>query len=350
MSKSRILIAVIVLGLIAAIVVGALLVKDLASQSQELEAILIVENGIVSYRESEDSEYEQIQQEQITIASGSYIKTADQSFARVYFPDNSLVSLDANTEIQLEFAAEDRSIDQLLGKTWHRVQNVLNGGSYEVSTPNAIAAIRGTSFSVSFDGVDVTDIEVTESNVEVSGRDTEQPEEMIDTQNVGAGMWIQVTGLRAGEIEVMLTETTDERKEKFWFVRNNAFGTQYDRLISEYSGNDFREKLQEEIDTNQDLLDLDLGYGKINPDDAKEELDDVFELLQITEDSCEIYSQEQIQNAVIKVDRYKRFIANGEELKQILESLFNSCEDGKFTVDEAEQLEALIVKFAELGE
>lgn len=353
MSTKSIIITIlsVAAGLAAVTTAVVLWQQSKANTTSSTTALVIIESGVVRYKSPDSQDYVVINTEEFAIPSGSSLSTDADSYARVFFPDNSLLSIDQNTQVQITFADNNIDIQQLLGQTWHRVQSVTSGGNYQVSTPNAIAAVRGTNFSVAYDGTDITDVEVNEGEVEVTGLiDDSETEDgrFIDRQKMVPGEWIRITGKKRANIKIEKRQIDPERAVTLWFIRNQRL----DRDLLEVqesglTGNNLRDTLNTRIKDTQEAEDLKLDFSGIDPSGAKEDLKDVFDLLKINQDTCEQYSQEQIQNAILKVRRYSRFIQNAEGLESILRGLFNSCEDGKFTVDEAEQMEELIIKFGE---
>lgn len=139
----------------------------LATQPQsESTFTLFKENGVVMYKQVyykdycvfkkciEDRHqklfadtYVTLDAPQITLLSGSFVKT-ESGKAQVVMSDNSVISIDENTELAIKSTASKVDILQIIGATWHRVQKVVAGGSYTVQTPTAIASVRGTQFGV----------------------------------------------------------------------------------------------------------------------------------------------------------------------------------------------------------
>jgi len=76
------------------------------------------------------------------------VKTLENSEAKIIFSD-SVMRMDQNTEINLDTVTSDKiSISQIIGKTWTKLLKISGISSYEISTPDAIATVRGTAFAV----------------------------------------------------------------------------------------------------------------------------------------------------------------------------------------------------------
>ena len=117
------------------------------------DIILYKESGLVSIKEPLDSVIKPVTEKSIVIKNKTVVTTGTSSRASVLLPDNSIVSLSANTEITINYTASSTNIFQSLGSTYHRVQTLIAGKSYEVQTPSTLAAVRGTKFAVIFDKI-----------------------------------------------------------------------------------------------------------------------------------------------------------------------------------------------------
>jgi|GEM_PF-2750396 len=154
------------------------------------ESVQNVENKISQgetitlYRESGDVFYTNTSAQEVKLTqdvsnaqifTGSEVRTLEGS-AYVLFPDNSMLSIDKNTTITIEYSKEKVSILQTLGNTYHRVKTLESGQQYEVRTPGTLAAVRGTKFAVLLDAkTKKANVRVTESNVSVKKLDSTKP-------------------------------------------------------------------------------------------------------------------------------------------------------------------------------
>ena len=130
--------------------------------------LLYPESGEVTFRTSVDAE-PQIATASPTIIPNNAIVHTGVGKASVLLPDNSSFSLDENTEITVNYTEKKISMYQSFGTTYHRVQKLLTGASYQVQTAGTLAAVRGTKFVVTYDlKTKKTKVAVTENRVEVS--------------------------------------------------------------------------------------------------------------------------------------------------------------------------------------
>src|SRR3990167_7487080 len=166
MSGKKIIACVAVLFILAVICsivsVGAYLYYQ---NSRPAEFVLIKESCKVSYKTGD--EYKELTETQINLPDKSFVKTGNGS-AHILLPDNSLLTLDTNTEIQVKIDSAGINVMQLTGNTWNRVQKVINDQEYTVTTPNIIAAVRGTIFSVRADKSVASSVAVIDQSVEVN--------------------------------------------------------------------------------------------------------------------------------------------------------------------------------------
>jgi FecR protein len=114
----------------------------------ETQVLLFKEFGDVFFTKPGEAE-KKLEIEQTYIPSGTTIRTAEGE-AMIVFEDDSLMSIDANSELKIEFDADDISVLQKAGNVWHRASSMVSDEqSYEVKTPNAVATVRGTIFGIS---------------------------------------------------------------------------------------------------------------------------------------------------------------------------------------------------------
>lgn len=77
------------------------------------------------------------------------LEVAPKSRASITLKDGSIIRLEAGTEVKIS----ERSFSLIRGRMWSNVKPLPQGGSFEVETPTLVAAVRGTSFDVSYDGL-----------------------------------------------------------------------------------------------------------------------------------------------------------------------------------------------------
>lgn len=125
-------------------------------------ATLVINSGTVQYK----SIGEWINAKSgMTLKEGYSLKTSSGSSASIILA-NSIMRVDENTEISLDSLGSDKvSISQIAGRTWTKLFKISGIKSYDISTPDAIATVRGTAFAVYI--INGTRIAVVEGNVSV---------------------------------------------------------------------------------------------------------------------------------------------------------------------------------------
>ncbi len=135
---------------------------------EEKAILLYPESGDVSFKLKSDDQFIIATTSPTEIPNGSIIHT-DTGRASVLLPDNSSITLAENTEITVNYSPSKVSMYQTFGTTYHRVEKLITGASYQVQTAGTLAAVRGTKFVVSYDKkIKKTKVAVTESKVEVT--------------------------------------------------------------------------------------------------------------------------------------------------------------------------------------
>jgi hypothetical protein len=112
--------------------------------------------------------------------AGDQVRTGPQSRATIVFRDDSVLDLAPNTDLGVEIQEYDestrrhRSLLRLAGgkvRAWVSAGNAGARGRYEVETPTALIAARGTEFLVAYDAAtEATDIVGLEGKVEVHAK------------------------------------------------------------------------------------------------------------------------------------------------------------------------------------
>lgn len=101
---------------------------------------------------------------------GDKLKTDSKSKAAVTFVNGIEVKLNNSTEITIEISEDMKGIgneiDLLLGEIWSKV--IKEGTQFEVQTPQAVAAVRGTEFDIDVRGNGITMVMVYKGTVEVA--------------------------------------------------------------------------------------------------------------------------------------------------------------------------------------
>ena len=120
-----------------------------ASDERVYPVELIAKPGILQGHGRDETEYRDLTPGSASLANGFYLKTLAGG-AAVVLPDNSVMRMDAGTEVQLGMYDNGTMIWQHSGRTFHFVMPHA-GGVYEVATPFGTAVAHGTEFEVRVD-------------------------------------------------------------------------------------------------------------------------------------------------------------------------------------------------------
>lgn len=226
MEKSKKPLAILVVLVLIVLVGAGLAAYLLVFKSSKASAILYKESGKVFYKEA-SSDYKEVSSDELEVQNQSFIKTEDGE-AHVIFPDNSMMSLAKNTEVQLSFDASGININQLVGNTWHRVKKLGSNSSYSVETPTALATVRGTKFSVEVGSNEEANIYVIESIVEVGQYDLEEGKKLLkDSKNVATGKYAKVESFSKKQ-GFELAQIQKEKEASDWFLKNKEVDKKFD--------------------------------------------------------------------------------------------------------------------------
>lgn len=174
--KSRTARALLLLGLTTAfalVMTGAIALM-FPTQALGSSSTLEVLDGAVAV--SRDGNTFVMGQDGDMLQEGDVIRTGDGAHAVLTFFDGSVIELEPNSEIRVETlqatSAGDllMTMQQTIGRSWHVVSRTLSPDSkYEVRTPAATAAVRGTAFLVTVTAQGVANVQTTDGVVGMAG-------------------------------------------------------------------------------------------------------------------------------------------------------------------------------------
>jgi len=115
------------------------------------------------------------------LISGDTIITLDNQFVGLRFADGSTLNILPNSSVSMDRLSQhaqtgmlDTQVRVQKGSIDTRVNKQLPNSRYNIITPSAVTAVRGTQFRVSSDLKEITRTEVTQGIVEVSAENTMQ--------------------------------------------------------------------------------------------------------------------------------------------------------------------------------
>ncbi|MDI6739828.1 MAG: FecR family protein [Candidatus Edwardsbacteria bacterium] len=128
------------------------------------------------------------------LTSGNKVKTQDQSRGEVAFADGSIIRIDANSNLDIVALKKDKAGQTAQakvwsGKVWASVNKMSKKTKFELESPTAVAAVRGTVFRMTVADDKTTKVAVYSGEVKV-----EASPDFFQNQ-------IKKQGGKAGEIE-----------------------------------------------------------------------------------------------------------------------------------------------------
>jgi hypothetical protein len=109
-----------------------------------------------------------------TLDVGDQVYTTEESFAELRYSIGTVLRMDEKTKVTIE-ASSEKTIrtKSAMGSVWVNMRKLISTGKqFEVSTPTAVAAIRGTVFDFSYTPDSATYVNVFEGKVAVGPSDS----------------------------------------------------------------------------------------------------------------------------------------------------------------------------------
>ncbi len=167
--------------------------------------------------------------------SGDRVITGDGQSLRLQFADESELQVQANSEVVLDKLSQfkhsgmvDTRVRLNSGRVETRVREQKQGNRYEIRTPSAITAVRGTDFRLSAASSEISRAEVTEGLVAIAAGDDEKGvnEGFGIVAEAGKPLPDPVKLLPATEIGAN-TSTNDNELEVSWLELDGAVSYRY---------------------------------------------------------------------------------------------------------------------------
>ncbi|MFQ6096537.1 MAG: FecR domain-containing protein, partial [Armatimonadota bacterium] len=102
-----------------------------------------------------------------SLGPGDGVRTAANGKVELHLSDGSLLRLAENTQVRLTSDGENRGLFVSAGRIWARIMRALGRSKFEVTTPAAVAGVRGTILRVAVDESGAAEFAVDEGEVEV---------------------------------------------------------------------------------------------------------------------------------------------------------------------------------------
>ncbi len=129
------------------------------------------------------------------LVSGDKVKTLDESRGEVAFADGSIIRIDANSNLDIVELKKGKSGQAATakvwsGKVWASVNKMSKKTKFELESPTAVAAVRGTVFRMTVAEDMTTKVAVYTGEVKV-----EPMPEFFQNQKAKQGVFITTTNL-----------------------------------------------------------------------------------------------------------------------------------------------------------
>ena len=149
--------------------------------------------------------------EEKELPNGTSIKTGEGGLAHLILPNNSMSSLDSNTEIQVNIPNNQVNLQLLSGSTWNRINGLVKT-EFKVETATALATVRGTKFwMTSENDIESSGIGTIESSVELIDKTDNNSQTILEEGN---------TALIQNRKKILLNKLNSERQKTKWFQNN----------------------------------------------------------------------------------------------------------------------------------
>ena len=90
------------------------------------------------------------------LKNGEWVKTKEGVFVAIVFLDGSNIKIQQKTEVKItsyRMTAKDlkTNLDMAKGQAWSNVADQGAGGEFTITTPTAVASVKGTEFDLEYD-------------------------------------------------------------------------------------------------------------------------------------------------------------------------------------------------------
>jgi hypothetical protein len=169
--------------------------------------------GDVKTQKAEKNDWKKVTFDQ-PLAAGEKVKSTEDARAEIAFSDGSIIRVDANTQLAIDELKKDSKKGLTAtgkvwsGKVWANVNKVSKKSKFELESPTAVAAVRGTIYRMSVMPDSSTKVAVYQGEVKVvvnpdffanqkkkqGGREgeIEGPQQIAGPQEVKLEQWIQI--------------------------------------------------------------------------------------------------------------------------------------------------------------
>jgi ferric-dicitrate binding protein FerR (iron transport regulator) len=207
---------------------------------------LINEEGTVSYKLPEQQTYTVMDTEEKELPNGTSVKTGEGGLAHLVLPNNSMSSLDSNTEIQVNIPNNQVNLQLLSGSTWNRIDSLAKM-EFKVESATALATVRGTKFwMTSENDIETSGIGTIESSVSIIDKSDNNSQTILEEGN---------TALIQKKKKIQLNKLNSERQKTKWFQRNLEIDKEFNKgNLKEINQKIKRNTILKQIKNRKDLI------------------------------------------------------------------------------------------------
>jgi hypothetical protein len=151
-----------------------------------------------------------------SLLSGQKVKTQEESRAEIGFADGSIIRIDGNSKLDIIDAKKEKSGAQTAtakvwsGKVWANVNKMSKKTKFQLESPTAVAAVRGTVYRMAVSDDQTTKIAVYSGEVAVDNKpivkfmeqkkakaggkqgEIEGPSQISGPSEVSLEQWVQI--------------------------------------------------------------------------------------------------------------------------------------------------------------
>lgn len=151
-----------------------------------------------------------------TLLSGQKVKTQEESRAEIGFADGSIIRIDSNSKLDIIDAKKEKGGAQTAtakvwsGKVWANVNKMSKKTKFQLESPTAVAAVRGTVYRMAVSDDQTTKIAVYSGEVAVDNKpivkfmeqkkakaggkqgEIEGPTQIAGPSEVSLEQWVQI--------------------------------------------------------------------------------------------------------------------------------------------------------------
>jgi hypothetical protein len=195
------------------------------------------------------------------VAEGETVRTGGDGHARLLVDDHAVIDLAADSQLRMSPSRNGSSIALRAGRLWARVTTLFGNDRFEVTTDNAVAGVRGTSFFTEVEGASTT-VSVEAGSVEVRAH-TGEVARLGAAERAFVTQHLERSKVDNGAFERLRERTVARERDHLEGVRS-GLGQEIGRAHEDYRDDArLRDTLREIMRNRRDgALDIDPGIAR----------------------------------------------------------------------------------------